>query len=129
MRYFLLAIGYVCILLGVIGIFLPIWPTVPFLLLASFIFYRCSPKAHRWLINHKVLGPYIRDFLATRTIPLRIKIISLSMMWGSTVFTLFFFLHNRWLQAGLVLGIILVTIHILSYKTKKGNNKPVNMPE
>lgn len=55
-------LGYLSVLLGGIGIFLPLLPTVPFLLLAAFFFAKSSEKAHQWLVHHKTLGPPIRDW-------------------------------------------------------------------
>jgi len=54
--------GLTCIILGAIGAFLPLLPTVPFILLAAFCFARSSPSAHSWLLNHKYFGPSLRDW-------------------------------------------------------------------
>ena len=54
--------GGASVLLGVIGIFLPLLPTTPFLLLAAYCFQRSSPKLHAWLINHPRFGPSIQDW-------------------------------------------------------------------
>ena len=81
MRYLVVAIGYLCVVLGVLGIFLPVLPTTPFLLLASYLFYRSSPKAQQWLLGHKYLGPYITDFQIHKSISLRVKVYSISMFW------------------------------------------------
>lgn len=76
-------IGVVSLALGIIGIFLPLLPTTPFLLLAAFCFMRGSTRMHNWLINHKIFGPYIRDFQAGLGIPLRTKCLALTIMWIS----------------------------------------------
>ena len=76
-------LGFVFVGLGFIGIFLPLVPTTPFLLLALACFARSSPQVHSWLINHKVLGPYVRDWERDRAIPLKAKIIALVMMSAS----------------------------------------------
>ena len=119
MRYFLLIIGYVCVGLGVLGIFLPILPTTPFLLLASYLFYRSSPKAQQWLLGNKYLGIYIIDFQIHKSIPLRVKIYSVSMLWITISLSAFVFLDKWWLRLMLMIIAIAVTIHILSFKTKK----------
>ena len=74
MKYVYLFIGSLSLILGVIGIFLPILPTTPFLLLSAALFFRSSPRAYDWLLTHKYLGPYIRSFREDRMIPLRAKI-------------------------------------------------------
>jgi hypothetical protein len=61
-----LCTGFVCVGLGVLGIPLPLLPTTPFLLLAAFCFARSSPRWHRWLVEHRVLGSYIAAFRERR---------------------------------------------------------------
>lgn len=75
--------GTVALLLGFLGIFLPVLPTTPFLLLASACYMRGSERMHAWLMNEPHLGPYIRDFQAGRGIPLRAKIMAMVLMWPS----------------------------------------------
>ena len=74
MRYLLITLSCICIALGVIGMILPVMPTTPFLLLASWLFLKSSPELHRWLLNHKILGIYIRNYEVHKAIPLRAKI-------------------------------------------------------
>ena len=62
MRSFWFIGGSLALVLGVLGIFLPLLPTVPFLLLAAFCFSKSSETVHNWLINHKTLGPPIADW-------------------------------------------------------------------
>ena len=81
MKYICLFIGFLSLILGVIGIFLPVLPTTPFLLLSAALFFRSSPRAYDWLLTHKYLGPYIRSFREDRMIPLRAKIVSISLLW------------------------------------------------
>ncbi len=106
--------------LGVIGIFLPILPTTPFLLLSAALFGKSSDRLYNWLMNHKVFGNYIRDFRENKAIPLKGKIASISMLWLLILYSIFFIVNERWyLQALLAAIAIGVTIHILSFKTKK----------
>ncbi|MCA1854358.1 YbaN family protein [Massilia oculi] len=75
--------GVLALALGILGLFLPLLPTTPFLLLASWCFARGSERLHRWLLSHRVLGPYLRDFEAGLGIPLGAKILATVMLWTS----------------------------------------------
>ena len=73
MKTLLAALGGLCLVLGVVGIFVPLLPTTPFLLLAAALWMRSSPRLHDWLLSHGRLGGYIRDFREKRAIPLHAK--------------------------------------------------------
>lgn len=79
-RLLWIAAGALSLLLGVIGIFLPLLPTTPFVLLSAFCFARGSARCEAWLLNHPRLGPLVRDWRATRAVPLRAKQIASLMM-------------------------------------------------
>lgn len=76
-----LILGLLAVFLGVIGVFLPLLPTVPFLLLAAFCFGRSSVRLHDWLLSHPTFGPPIADWERSRAISRRAKILaSLSLI-------------------------------------------------
>ncbi|SOY53528.1 conserved hypothetical protein, DUF454; putative membrane component [Cupriavidus taiwanensis] len=77
------ALGGLCLLLGVIGIFLPVLPTTPFVLLAAACFARGSRRFHEWLLGHPRFGPLVSDWQRHRSIPFKAKCLALSMMWAS----------------------------------------------
>jgi uncharacterized membrane protein YbaN (DUF454 family) len=79
-RGFYLVAGMLALLLGVIGVVLPLLPTTPFVILAAFCFSRSSERLHQWLLNQRLFGPLIRDWEAHGVIPLRIKCLSTTMM-------------------------------------------------
>ena len=83
MKPFYNVAGAIAVLLGILGIFLPLLPTTPFLLLASWCFARGSDRLHGWLLSHRVFGEYLRNFEAGRGIPLKAKIVATVMLWGS----------------------------------------------
>ncbi len=82
-QHVLRALGAAFVGLGFLGVFLPLLPTTPFLLLALACFARSSPTIHDWLINHRMLGPYIVDWERDRSIPIGAKITSVVMMSAS----------------------------------------------
>ncbi|MDR2293047.1 MAG: YbaN family protein [Prevotellaceae bacterium] len=119
MKYLLILSGIISLILGILGIFLPVLPTTPFLLLSTALFARSSKRLYNLLLNHKILGKYIQGFLDEKAIPLRIKIFSISLMWLTVLCTVFFAATEKlWLQLLLFAVAIGITIHILSYKTK-----------
>ena len=78
--------GVLALVTGLIGIVVPLLPTTPFILLAAFCFSRGCERCERWMLEHTVLGPIVRDWRARRAVPLRAKQIATAMMaLGSAV--------------------------------------------
>ena len=122
MKILLVVLGCISCVLGIVGIFVPLLPTTPFLLLSAAFWVRSSPRLYGWLLAHPCFGEYVRNFRENRAIPLRAKIISLTLMWGTMLYCIFA-LHTAWwwAQAALLAVAIGVTWHILSFATlKKG---------
>lgn len=117
MRILLIVLGSLCVVLAGLGVLLPGLPATPFLLLASFAFARSSKKMHDWLINNKVFGPILSDFLDRKGIRLHIKIISLIMMWGMMLVSVLFFIENDKVKYTAAGGAVIGTIAILRFKT------------
>lgn len=80
--------GSVAVLLGLLGVFLPLLPTTPFLLLACACFARSSPRLHARLLASPLLGPYIRDFTSGKGVPLRTKLVACTLMWASLAYAM-----------------------------------------
>ena len=119
MKIFYTVTGTISLVLGIIGIFVPLLPTTPFLLLSAAFYFRGSPRLYRWLIQQKQLGPYIKNFREYRAIPLRAKIISLSLIWITLSYCIFQIAPYLWLKIILLAIAIGTTWHILSYTTLK----------
>ena len=83
MKTLCIILGSISLALGILGIFLPLLPTTPFLLLTAALYFKGSPRLYNWLLNHRHFGPYIRNFRENKAIPLRAKVISLVLMWGN----------------------------------------------
>jgi len=83
----LIFFGSFFLIIGIIGIFIPILPTTPFLLLSAACYARGSEKFYNWLINNKWLGEYIKNYQKGRGIPLNIKILAISLLWITIVFS------------------------------------------
>lgn len=117
LRYFLLIIGLASVILGALGLFLPLLPTTPFMLLATWCFLKSSPKLHTWLYNHKIIGPYLNNWDKHRLIPMQAKIFATISIISSQIY-LYLKLTNNIVK--ILLGLILnsVLIFILSQKSK-----------
>ncbi len=107
-RYGLIAFGWLCVGLGVIGAFLPVMPTTIFLILALWAFSKSSARFHRWLYSHPYLGRPLRAWHAHRVIPIPAKCLALSMMTASLLF-MTFFVAEGW-ALPLILALVLGTV-------------------
>ena len=116
LRWLLLGIGWLSVALGVLGIFLPVLPTTPFLLLAAACFVRSSRRVYVWLVTHPRLGPWIRDYLDGQGIPLKAKVYAIGLMWASILLSCYLV---PLLPARLFMltSAVLVTVYILRQKT------------
>ncbi len=111
-------IGVVSLVLGVAGIFLPILPTTPFLLLSATLFMHSSPKLYDRLIHHKYLGEYIRNYRENKTMPRKAKISALVMLWVTMSLSIFCVVaHNIYIQVLLFIIAVAVSWHIVSMKS------------
>ena len=119
MKTICIILGTISLGLGILGIFLPLLHTTPFLLLTAALYFKGSPRLYQWLLNHKYFGTYIRNFRENKAIPLRAKIISLLLMWGTMLYCIFFLIPLVWVKILLFLIAAGVTYHILSFKTLK----------
>ena len=119
MNYILVAFGTISLVLGVIGIFMPVLPTTPFLLLAASLYLKGSKPLYDRLMATEYLGTYIRNFKENRAIPLRVKVTSVSLVWITLLYCAFFVAKEWWMSAIFILIAICVSVHILSYKTLK----------
>lgn len=117
MRYLYIVFGTFSLVMGIIGIFLPVLPTTPLLLLTAYCYYRGSDRLYNWLMNHPYLGQHIKRFREQRIIPRKAKAYILTMLWASLLFCAYI-LTPIWLKVLMITIAIGVTWHILSYKSE-----------
>lgn len=116
-RYVLLGIGWTSVALGVIGIFLPVLPTTPFLLLSAACFARSSRRFYEWLVDHPRLGPWIRDYLDGEGIPLKGKVYAIGLMWASIALSCYL-VPLFWARTFMLTSAVCVSLYILKQKTR-----------
>ena len=113
----LLAAGTASVAVGAVGIFLPLLPTTPFLLIAAACFVRSSERRYQWLISHRVLGPYIRNYREYGAVTRHAKIVTLGLLWGTMCLTAFGFVDSLVVRVILLAIAVGVTVHVLRMKT------------
>lgn len=130
-RYCLIAIGWISVVLGVLGIFLPVLPTTPFLLLAAACFVRSSPQFYQWLVDHPKLGKYIIYYLEGKGIPTRAKWMAISMIWVTISLSALLVVPITWVKVLLFIIAISVSIYIIRQPTWEPENElePLESPK
>jgi uncharacterized protein len=86
-RLLFILLGTLCLLVDILGIFLPILPATPFLLLASACYVHGSHTLHRWLMRNRYLGAYITTIQERRGMPLQAKVLTIVVLWASLLFS------------------------------------------
>lgn len=123
MKILFVVLGLISLVVGILGVFLPLLPATPFLLFSAWSFAKSSDKLYNWLMNHKVLGTIIRDYRDEKSLTIRIKISAILLLWVSMLYSIFYVVNEKlWLQLILATIATGVTIHLLTLKTKKATN-------
>lgn len=111
-RIALIVAGGVSLFLGVLGIFLPVFPTTPFVLLAAACWSRASPRLHRWLHAQPHVGPILEEWERHHALPRKVKFIVIALLLPS-IAGLIWILHDRVWLAGTIAAIALIVIVII----------------
>jgi len=115
-RGFFIAAGTISLGIGAIGIFVPLLPTTPLLLLSAACYLRGSKRMHHWMLNNKWFGAYIRNYKEGRGIPLRAKVLIVALLWIAIGYSAY--LVNPFLvQIVLVAIAVMVSMHIVALPT------------
>jgi uncharacterized protein len=113
-RVSLFIAGTFSLVLGAIGIFLPILPTTPFLLLSAACYLRSSERMHKWLLNNRWFGSYIRNYQEGKGIPMKTKILAMTVLWVAILYSAFITLDEILIAQIALLAIALgVSIHLV----------------
>ncbi|TFH25218.1 DUF454 domain-containing protein [Candidatus Bathyarchaeota archaeon] len=112
--------GTFLLALGAIGIFLPILPTTPFLLLSAACYLRSSERMHKWLLNNRWFGKYIRNYQEGKGIPMKTKILAMTVLWVAILYSAFIALDEILIAQIVLLLIALgVSVHLVRLPTLK----------
>jgi hypothetical protein len=118
-RRLLIGAGILSTGLGIIGVFVPVLPTTPFLLLAAACYMRSSERFYQWLIDNRILGAYIRNYVEGRGMPIKIKISTILLLWLTIGLTVAFGVENTAVRIVLLCTAIGVTAHVALIKRRK----------
>ena len=110
--------GLLAVVLGTLGMFLPLLPTVPFLLLAVFCFARSSPAWAAKILHHPFIGKPLREWLQYKGVRKKDKIFSIAFLWIGILISVFL-VAVLWVRILLIIVAVAVTIHLLSFRTIK----------
>lgn len=119
LRWTLITLGLLATGLGVVGIFVPLLPTTPLLLLAAACFARSSERFHTWLVQHNHLGPIIGGYLDGGGIPLRAKRVAIILVWLTLPPSALLLVPTVWLKTLLILLAAGITWYLLRLPTRQ----------
>lgn len=116
-RCILMAVGVVCVGLGIAGVFIPLLPTTPFLLVAAACFIRSSDRLYDWLMNNRWVGGHIRNYMEHRATTPATKVGSITMLWCALALAGALFTQSWAVRSLLLLIGVGVTVHLATLKT------------
>ena len=115
----LITLGTFFVGVGIAGIFIPVLPTTPFLLLSAALYAKSSKRFYNWLINNRIFGQYIKNYREGKGIPLRLKIITITLLWITIGCSAIFAVDILWVRILLVAIAVGVMVHVVRIKPKK----------
>ena len=110
-------LGTLFLVIGCIGLILPILPTTPFLILAAACYGRGSDRIYGWMMRNRLFGEFIKNYLEGKGIKSRQKIITLVFLWVMIIFTTAYIIENMIIRIFLLIIAFTVSVHILKLPT------------
>ena len=122
-RRLLFIAGTLALAIGILGIFIPILPTTPFLLLAAACYIRSSQRFYNWLLNNRLLGVYIKNYIVGKGMSRRAKVFTVTLLWITIELSMWFAAQSVVIRVILFLVAAGVTTHIIRIKTFQEKEK------
>ena len=116
-RAIYLIVGTVALVLGALGLFLPVLPTTPFVILAAACYLRSSKRMHAWILQSELFGETVENYQAGRGLKRDTKVRALVLMWATISISAFFFVNQFILRGTMLLVALGVTIYLLRLPT------------
>ena len=120
-RTILISLGWLCVGLGFVGVFVPGIPTTIFLIIALWAFTKSSEKLRHWLLNHKRFGPILSNWQEHKVVPRRAKILMVALM-SLAVILFYYSSQSLILTIGLITILVSVAIYVISLPSKVPEN-------
>ena len=115
----LITLGTFFVGVGIAGIFIPLLPTTPLLLISAALYAKSSTRFYNWLTNNRIFGQYIKNYRAGKGIPLRLKIITITLLWVTIGYSAIFAVDILWVRIMLAIIAAGVTVHVIRIRSKK----------
>ena len=115
----LITLGTFFVGVGIAGIFIPVLPTTPLLLISAALYAKSSTRFYNWLINNRIFGQYIKNYREGKGIPLRLKIITITLLWVTIGCSAIFAVDILWVRIMLVIIAAGVTVDVTRIRPKK----------
>lgn len=116
--------GTICLLIGVIGVFIPVLPTTPFLLLSAACFLRSSKRMYNWLFSNRFFGEYLMNYREGRGLSLGAKLFTLALLWLTISYSALYIIDFWVVQALLFIIAIAMSAHIILLPTLRKPKHP-----
>ncbi len=117
LKIFLYLCGFLFLGLGILGIFLPLLPTTPFLLLAAMVFMHTNQNIYQWMFKNRWFGQSFSNYVKNKSVSKTVKLTSLSVLGLTMSYSIIFVCDNIWIRSLLIIITIAVSYHILKLKT------------
>jgi hypothetical protein len=117
MRGIYVIVGTIALIIGAIGIFLPVVPTTPLVILAAACYYRGSERLHAWILSSRWFGETIKNYQAGRGLTRDTKVRAISMMWAMILVSAWFFVSNLFVRVAMIGVAIGVTVYLVRLPT------------
>lgn len=119
-RMLFVLVGTLFLAIGFVGIIIPVLPTTPLLLLAAACYLRGSERLHRWMIENRMFGEFIRNYTEGRGIDPRQKVVTLAFLWTTISFSALYLIERLPVRILLFLIATAVSVHILALPSLRG---------
>jgi len=121
MRGVYIVVGTIALVIGAIGLFLPVIPTTPLLILAAACYYRGSDRLHNWILSSRWFGETIKNYQEGRGLTRDTKVRAISMMWAMILISAWFFVSNLFIRVAIICVAIGVTVYLARLPTLEKN--------